>query len=231
MATHTAERQLREDLAAAFRLCHRFGWSESVGSHFSAAVSDCGRRFLLNPRWQHFATMRPADLLLLDADDPDVMARPDAPDPSAWMVHGTLRRMLPQARVVLHCHAPHALALSSPERRARRSWRSPDKLSPVLQGVRHHLAHDARECLFAQRIQRYPATLGHLSFALTCPKLEFQVEVGEGVADAAGQGTPVGEEGCMELGFRLGPPIFSPLGRGHLHHAAEQAALGPPAQE
>ena len=39
---------LRQDLAAAFRLCHRFGWSESVGNHFSAAVSDDGRRFLLN---------------------------------------------------------------------------------------------------------------------------------------------------------------------------------------
>lgn len=112
MSAETEEARLREDLAAAFRLCHRFGWSESVGNHFSAAVSDCGRRFLLNPRWQHFATIRARDLLLLDAEDPDVMVRPDAPDPSAWMVHGTLHRMLPQARVVLHCHAPHALALS-----------------------------------------------------------------------------------------------------------------------
>lgn len=112
MSAEMGEGRLREDLAAAFRLCHHFGWSESVGNHFSAAVSDCGRRFLLNPRWQHFATIRPRDLLLLDADDPEVMRRPEAPDPSAWTVHATLHRSLPQARVLLHCHSPYALALS-----------------------------------------------------------------------------------------------------------------------
>jgi ribulose-5-phosphate 4-epimerase/fuculose-1-phosphate aldolase len=103
---------LRRELAAAFRLCHRFGWSESVGNHFSAATSADGRQFLLNPRWQHFATIEGDDLLLLDADDPGVMAGPDAPDASAWAVHGTLHRMLPEARVLLHCHSPYAVALS-----------------------------------------------------------------------------------------------------------------------
>lgn len=106
------QQRLRQDLAAAFRLCHRFGWSESVGNHFSAAVSADGRRFLLNPRWQHFATLRASDLLLLDADDPGVMERPDPPDASAWTIHGTMHRRLPEARVILHCHSPYAVALS-----------------------------------------------------------------------------------------------------------------------
>ncbi len=103
---------LRKDLAAAFRICHRLGWSESVGNHFSAAASHSGRTFLLNPRWQHFATIKASDLLLLDADDPSVMNGPNAPDPSAWIVHGTLHRMLPEARVILHCHSPYAVALA-----------------------------------------------------------------------------------------------------------------------
>ena len=64
------EHSLRQDLAAAFRLCHKFGWSESVSNHFSAAVSADGRKILLNPRWQHFATLKASDLLLLDVDDP-----------------------------------------------------------------------------------------------------------------------------------------------------------------
>ncbi|MGZ9811398.1 class II aldolase/adducin family protein [Pseudoroseicyclus sp. H15] len=107
-----SETALRQDLAAAFRLCHRFGWSESVSNHFSAAVSADGRRFLLNPRWRHFASLRASDLLLLDADDPGVMERADAPDPSAWAIHGTMHRELPEARVILHCHAPYATALA-----------------------------------------------------------------------------------------------------------------------
>lgn len=106
------EAALREDLAAAFRICHQLGWSESVGNHFSAAVSEDGAQFLLNPKWQHFATIRADDLLLLDSNDTGALERPDAPDASAWCVHGTLHRRKPSARVILHCHSPYATALA-----------------------------------------------------------------------------------------------------------------------
>jgi len=105
--------QLRIDLAAAFRLAVQFDWHESVGNHFSAAVSADGKRFLMNPRWRHFGSMCASDLMLLDADDRDVMGRPDAPDPSAWTIHGTIHRKRPSARVLLHCHPPYATALST----------------------------------------------------------------------------------------------------------------------
>lgn len=103
---------LRQDLAAAFRICHQMGWSESVGNHFSATVSEDGAKFLLNPKWQHFATIRPEDLLSLDSRNETVLSRPDAPDASAWCVHGTLHRRKPAAKVILHCHSPYATALS-----------------------------------------------------------------------------------------------------------------------
>ncbi|MCD9149215.1 class II aldolase/adducin family protein [Pseudophaeobacter flagellatus] len=103
---------LREDLAAAFRICHQMGWSESVGNHFSAATSPDGQQFMLNPRWQHFATIQPDDLLHLDSADHAVLERPNAPDASAWCVHGALHRGNPAARVILHCHSPYATALS-----------------------------------------------------------------------------------------------------------------------
>lgn len=106
------ERALRIDLAAAFRLAVEFDWHESVGNHFSVALSNDGKRFLMNPRWKHFSQIRASDLLLLDTDDPDVMTRPNAPDPSAWTIHGSIHRARPQARVLLHCHPPYATALA-----------------------------------------------------------------------------------------------------------------------
>jgi len=106
---------LRVDLAAAFRLAVRFDWHESVGNHFSVAVSDDGRRFLMNPKWRHFAEIRASDLLLLDADDPSVMDSAGAPDASAWTIHGALHRARADVRVVLHCHPPHATALAALE--------------------------------------------------------------------------------------------------------------------
>lgn len=108
-----AAQTLRTDLAAAFRLTARFGWHESVGNHYSAAVSDDGRRFLMNPKWRHFSSLRASDLQLLDADDARVMEGPDAPDASAWTIHGALHRARPDVRVVLHCHPPHATALAA----------------------------------------------------------------------------------------------------------------------
>ena len=91
---------LRVDLAAAFRLTVEFGWSESVGNHFSAAVSADGRRFLLNPKWRHFGAIRASELLLVDADDRETLSRPDAPDSSAWTIHGAMHRGRPNVRVL-----------------------------------------------------------------------------------------------------------------------------------
>ncbi len=103
---------LRSDLAAAFRICHQLGWSESVGNHFSATTSEDGKSFLLNPKWKHFATIGPDDLLLLNSDNTDVLDGPNAPDASAWCVHGTMHRNLPSAKVILHAHSPYATALA-----------------------------------------------------------------------------------------------------------------------
>ncbi|OED36942.1 hypothetical protein AB833_25295 [Chromatiales bacterium (ex Bugula neritina AB1)] len=105
------EQQLRIDLAAAFRLAVLFDWHESVANHFSAAVSDDGKTFLLNPRWKHFGTICASDLLLLNSDDSSVMDSADAPDPSAWCIHGNIHARVPHARVLLHCHPPYATAL------------------------------------------------------------------------------------------------------------------------
>lgn len=84
------ERQLRIDLAAAFRLAARFGWHESVGNHFSVALSPDGKQFLMNPRWRHFALLAASDLQLLNSDDSATLERADAPDPSAWAIHSQL---------------------------------------------------------------------------------------------------------------------------------------------
>ncbi|MGD9744247.1 MAG: class II aldolase and adducin N-terminal domain-containing protein [Dongiaceae bacterium] len=106
------EWQLRVDLAAAFRLAVENGWHEAVANHFSLAVSSDGKKFLMNPKWRHFARIKASDLMLLDADDPETMNRPDAPDPSAWCIHGAVHGSLPQARCILHCHPPYATALA-----------------------------------------------------------------------------------------------------------------------
>lgn len=105
--------QVRVDLAAAFRLAAHFDWHESIANHFSAAVSDDGKQFLLNRKWQHFSSIKASELLLLDATDKSVMDGPNAPEPTAWCIHGAVHAQLPHAKVLLHCHPPYATALSA----------------------------------------------------------------------------------------------------------------------
>ncbi|MEO3997368.1 class II aldolase and adducin N-terminal domain-containing protein [Mesorhizobium sp. CAU 1732] len=103
----------RVDLAAAFRWTARLNMHEAVANHFSLAVNDDGTQLLINPNQMHFSRIRASDLLLIDANDPDTMKRPDAPDPTAWGLHGAIHRNVPHARCVMHVHSVHATVLAS----------------------------------------------------------------------------------------------------------------------
>lgn len=103
----------RVDLAAAFRWTARLNMHEAVANHFSLAVNEAGTQLLINPNQMHFSRIRASDLLLIDADDPKTMQRPDAPDPTAWGLHGAIHRACPHARCVMHVHSVHATVLAS----------------------------------------------------------------------------------------------------------------------
>lgn len=103
----------RVDLAAAFRWTARFGMHEAVANHFSLAINDEGTRFLMNPNQMHFARIRASDLIEVDANDPEALAGPDAPDPTAWGLHGAIHRHCPHARCAMHVHSIHATVLAS----------------------------------------------------------------------------------------------------------------------
>jgi ribulose-5-phosphate 4-epimerase/fuculose-1-phosphate aldolase len=104
---------LRQDLAVAFRWTARLGLHEAVANHFSLAVNPEGTRFLINPNGRHFARITASSLVEIDALDPATMARPDAPDPTAWGLHGAIHRACPHARCVMHVHSIHATVLAS----------------------------------------------------------------------------------------------------------------------
>ena len=105
--------QERVDLACAFRWTARLNMHEGIANHFSLSVSDDGSQFLVNPNGRHFSRIRASDLLLLNANDPDTMNRPDAPERTAWAIHGAIHRNVPHARCVLHIHSRYATVLAS----------------------------------------------------------------------------------------------------------------------
>ena len=117
----------RINLAAAFRMTARLDMHESVANHFSYAVSDDGRQFLINPFGRHFSSVRASELLLLDAGDDSTMDQANAPDPTAWAIHSAMHRNAPRARCVLHVHSKYATVLASIEQ---------DGLPPIDQNTK-----------------------------------------------------------------------------------------------
>jgi ribulose-5-phosphate 4-epimerase/fuculose-1-phosphate aldolase len=105
--------QNRVDLAAAFRWTARLDMHEGVSNHFSMAINEDGTRFLMNRNQVHFSRIRASDLLEIDANDPDTLSGPDAPDPTAWGLHGGIHRHCPHARCAMHVHSIHATVLAS----------------------------------------------------------------------------------------------------------------------
>ena len=103
----------RLDMAAAFRWAERLNMNEAVANHFSLAVNDTGTQFLMNPNQVHFGRIKASDLILLDANDPSVMEGPEAPDPTAWGLHGSIHRLCPHARCLMHVHSKAATVLAT----------------------------------------------------------------------------------------------------------------------
>ena len=152
---------------------------EAVANHFSLAVNPEGTRFLINPNQMHFARIRASDLLELDANDPDVLNRPGAPDATAWGLHGSLHRRCRHARCVMHLHSPFATVLASLD----------DSILPPI---------DLNTATFFNRTI-VDGTLGDLAFEaegercaamLTDPRIRIMVmgnhgvlAIGDGVAD------------------------------------------------
>lgn len=105
--------QDRVDLAAAFRWTARLNMHEGVSNHFSLAINDSGTKFLMNPNQVHFSRIKASDLLELDLDDPNALEGPDAPDLTAWGLHGGIHRHCAHARCAMHVHSIHATVLAS----------------------------------------------------------------------------------------------------------------------
>lgn len=75
-------------------------------------MSADGKKFLINPKWQHFSTIKASDLILLDADDPSEELM-EKIDPTAWAIHGRIHKLRPDIKCVLHLHPIYATAIST----------------------------------------------------------------------------------------------------------------------
>ncbi|MFM9942364.1 MAG: aldolase [Hyphomicrobiaceae bacterium] len=103
--------QLRRELAAAFRLAEKFGYSEGICNHFSVAVPGDKERYLINPYGLHWSEMRPEHLLLIDGEG-QVIEGDGEVEATARHIHVAGHRANPRHQCILHVHMPWATSLT-----------------------------------------------------------------------------------------------------------------------
>jgi ribulose-5-phosphate 4-epimerase/fuculose-1-phosphate aldolase len=109
------ERELRIQLAAAYRLADKYGMSELINTHISLRVPGPTPAYLLNPYGMLFHEIAASSLVKLDFAGHLV-------GPSEWPVnragvaiHGSILAARPDINCVFHTHTPYTTAVSALE--------------------------------------------------------------------------------------------------------------------
>ncbi|KJM62244.1 class II aldolase [Pluralibacter gergoviae] len=109
------ERELRLDLAAAYRLAALFGWEDTLYTHFSARLPGDGEpRFLINPFGMMFDEVTASNLIVVDMQGNVVEG--SAPANSAgFTIHSAIHMVREDAHCVLHTHTLPGMAVAACE--------------------------------------------------------------------------------------------------------------------
>ena len=106
------ERDVRVDLAAAYRLAAARGWDDTVYTHISAAVPGEHGAYLINPFGARFDEITASGLVKVDTTGRVVDGSNRRVNPSGFAIHGAIHAARPDVGCVVHLHTTAGVALS-----------------------------------------------------------------------------------------------------------------------
>ncbi|MBL8350294.1 MAG: class II aldolase/adducin family protein [Burkholderiaceae bacterium] len=112
-AVSDAERRVREDLAAAYRLVALYGMDDSIYTHISARVPGQHDQFLINPFGRLFRDITASSLVRIDLDGRILDDSPCDVNPAGFTIHSAVHAARPDAACVLHTHTVAGVAVSA----------------------------------------------------------------------------------------------------------------------
>lgn len=107
------ERQIRIELAAAYRLCALFGWDDLIYTHISARVPGPEHHFLVNALGLSFDEITASNLLKIDLDGNLIGSSMHRPNAAGFVIHGGIHSVRDDAGAIMHLHTEAGMALST----------------------------------------------------------------------------------------------------------------------
>ncbi len=111
----SAERRLRVQLAAAYRIADHLGWSELIYTHISLRLPGPEHHFLINPYGLRFDEVTASNLVKIDLEGNPVGEQPYGANKAGFVIHGAIHAARADAQCVFHTHTLAGMALSAQE--------------------------------------------------------------------------------------------------------------------
>jgi ribulose-5-phosphate 4-epimerase/fuculose-1-phosphate aldolase len=111
-----AEQHARRELAAAYRLADRMGWSDLISAHISHRVPGEPDHYLINPYGMLFDEITASSLVKTDARGSILSETPYPVNPAVLVIHAAILQARPDLNCVMHLHTRDATAVSMQER-------------------------------------------------------------------------------------------------------------------
>ncbi len=110
---------LRCQLAATYRLCATYGWTDLVFTHISLRLPDeenqdgkLEERFLINPYGVLFNEITASSLVKIDLNGKICQETPYFINPAGFTIHSAIHAAREDAGCVIHLHTPYGIAVS-----------------------------------------------------------------------------------------------------------------------
>jgi len=114
-ANDSAERRLRAQLAAAYRIADHLGWSELIYTHISLRLPGPEHHFLINPYGLRFDEVTASNLVKIDLEGNAVGEQPYGANKAGFVIHGAIHAARDDAQCVFHTHTLAGMAVSAQE--------------------------------------------------------------------------------------------------------------------
>ena len=101
----------RVQLAAAYRIFHRLGWTELIYNHISLRVPGEPGCYLINPFGLHYSEVTASNLVKVDEKDAIVGPSDWPVNPAGITFHGAIHRLRPEVHCVMHVHTTPTMAV------------------------------------------------------------------------------------------------------------------------
>jgi ribulose-5-phosphate 4-epimerase/fuculose-1-phosphate aldolase len=111
--TTAAERAIRIDLAAAYRLVALEDWDDMIFTHISARIPGPEHHFLINPYGMLFEEITASSLVKVGMDGKPIGESRFPVNPAGFTIHSAVHEAREDAACVMHLHTLDGTAVAT----------------------------------------------------------------------------------------------------------------------